>query len=66
MRCVMRLTQCLIKKRCETGDTDFVKTISAKGNGAGVGEGGELYSRGPMCIDECYEKPERPPSVASE
>ena len=39
--------------------TDFVKLFDEQGNELGVGEVGELYSRGPMLFDEYYKLPEK-------
>jgi acyl-CoA synthetase (AMP-forming)/AMP-acid ligase II len=39
--------------------TDFIKILDEEGNEVGVGEVGELYSRGPMLFDEYYKLPER-------
>jgi acyl-CoA synthetase (AMP-forming)/AMP-acid ligase II len=39
--------------------TDFVKILDEQGNEVGVGEIGELYSRGPMLFDEYYKLPEK-------
>jgi acyl-CoA synthetase (AMP-forming)/AMP-acid ligase II len=39
--------------------TDFVKILDEEGNEVGVGEVGELYSRGPMLFDEYYKLPEK-------
>jgi acyl-CoA synthetase (AMP-forming)/AMP-acid ligase II len=43
----------------ETLGTDFVKILDAEGHEVGVGEVGELYSRGPMLFDEYYKLPEK-------
>ncbi len=43
----------------ESLGTDFVKILDEEGNKAGVGEIGELYSRGPMLFDEYYKLPEK-------
>jgi acyl-CoA synthetase (AMP-forming)/AMP-acid ligase II len=43
----------------ESLGTDFVKILDEEGNEVGVGEVGELYSRGPMLFDEYYKLPER-------
>jgi acyl-CoA synthetase (AMP-forming)/AMP-acid ligase II len=43
----------------ETLGTDFVKILDAEGNEVGVGEVGELYSRGPMLFDEYYKLPDK-------
>jgi acyl-CoA synthetase (AMP-forming)/AMP-acid ligase II len=43
----------------ETLGTDFVKILDQDGNEVGVGEVGELYSRGPMLFDEYYKLPEK-------
>ena len=39
--------------------TAFVKLLDIDGNEVGVGEVGELYSRGPMLFDEYYKLPEK-------
>jgi acyl-CoA synthetase (AMP-forming)/AMP-acid ligase II len=39
--------------------TDFVRILDEDGNEVGVGEIGELYSRGPMLFDEYYKMPEK-------
>jgi acyl-CoA synthetase (AMP-forming)/AMP-acid ligase II len=43
----------------ESLGTDFVKILDETGNEVGVGEIGELYSRGPMLFDEYYKLPEK-------
>jgi acyl-CoA synthetase (AMP-forming)/AMP-acid ligase II len=43
----------------ESLGTDFIKILDEEGNEVGVGEVGELYSRGPMLFDEYYKLPER-------
>ncbi|RLC70551.1 MAG: long-chain fatty acid--CoA ligase, partial [Chloroflexi bacterium] len=43
----------------ESLGTDFVKILDEEGNEVGVGEIGELYSRGPMLFDEYYKLPEK-------
>jgi acyl-CoA synthetase (AMP-forming)/AMP-acid ligase II len=43
----------------ESLGTEFVKLLDKNGNGVGVGEVGELYSRGPMLFDEYYKMPEK-------
>jgi acyl-CoA synthetase (AMP-forming)/AMP-acid ligase II len=43
----------------ETLGTEFVKLLDEEGNDVGVGEVGELYSRGPMLLDEYYKLPEK-------
>lgn len=44
---------------CESLGTDFVKILDDDGNEVGVGEVGEIYSRGPMLFDEYYNMPEK-------
>jgi acyl-CoA synthetase (AMP-forming)/AMP-acid ligase II len=39
--------------------TDFVKVLDEDGSEVGIGEIGELYSRGPMLFDEYYKMPEK-------
>jgi len=39
--------------------TDVIKLLDDSGNEVGVGEVGELYSRGPMMFDEYYKMPEK-------
>jgi acyl-CoA synthetase (AMP-forming)/AMP-acid ligase II len=39
--------------------TDFVKLLDEDGNEVGVGQVGELYSRGPMLFDEYYKLPDK-------
>jgi len=39
--------------------TDTIKLLDEKGNEVGVGEVGELYSRGPMMFTEYYKMPEK-------
>ncbi len=39
--------------------TDFVKILDEEGNEVGVGEVGELYSKGPMLFEEYYKLPEK-------
>ena len=39
--------------------TDFVKILDEDGKEVGVGEVGELYSRGPMMFDKYYKMPEK-------
>jgi acyl-CoA synthetase (AMP-forming)/AMP-acid ligase II len=39
--------------------SDYVKLLDEEGNEVGVGEVGELYSRGPMLFDEYYKLPEK-------
>lgn len=41
----------------ESLGTDLIKILDENGNEAGVGEVGELYSRGPMLFDEYYKLP---------
>jgi acyl-CoA synthetase (AMP-forming)/AMP-acid ligase II len=43
----------------ESLGTDFVKILDEEGREVGVGEIGELYSRGPMLFDEYYKLPEK-------
>ncbi len=43
----------------ETLGTEFVKLLDEEGQEVGVGEVGELYSRGPMLLDEYYKLPEK-------
>ena len=43
----------------EAVGTDFIKLLDEDGNEVGVGEVGELYSRGPMLFDEYYKLPEK-------
>ncbi|MBU1747687.1 MAG: AMP-binding protein [Chloroflexi bacterium] len=43
----------------ESLGTDFVKILDRDGNEVGVGEIGELYSRGPMLFDEYYKMPDK-------
>jgi len=43
----------------ETLGTEFVKILDEDGKEVGVGEVGELYSRGPMLFDEYYKLPEK-------
>jgi len=43
----------------ESLGTDFVKILNEGGEEVGVGEVGELYSRGPMLFDEYYKLPEK-------
>ncbi|UCH23468.1 MAG: AMP-binding protein [Deltaproteobacteria bacterium] len=47
----------------ESLGTEFVKLLDEKGNEVGVGEVGELYSRGPMLFDEYYKLPEKTASA---
>ena len=39
--------------------TDVIKLFDEKGREVGIGEVGELYSRGPMMFDEYYKLPEK-------
>ena len=43
----------------EAVGTDFIKILDEDGKEVGVGEVGELYSRGPMLFDEYYKMPEK-------
>ena len=43
----------------ESLGTDFVKILNEEDEEVGVGEVGELYSRGPMLFDEYYKLPEK-------
>jgi acyl-CoA synthetase (AMP-forming)/AMP-acid ligase II len=43
----------------ESLGTDFVRILDREGNEVGVGEIGELYSRGPMLFDAYYKMPEK-------
>jgi len=43
----------------ETLGTEFIKILDEEGIEVGVGEVGELYSRGPMLFDEYYKLPEK-------
>jgi acyl-CoA synthetase (AMP-forming)/AMP-acid ligase II len=43
----------------ESLGTDFVKILDEMGEEVGVGEIGELYSRGPMLFDKYYKLPEK-------
>lgn len=43
----------------EAVGTDSVKLLDENGNEVGVGEVGELYSRGPMMFDKYYKMPEK-------
>lgn len=43
----------------ESLGTDFVKILDENGEEVGVGEIGELYSRGPMLFDEYHNMPEK-------
>lgn len=43
----------------ESLGTDLIKILDEEGNEVGIGEVGELYSRGPMLFDEYYKLPER-------
>ena len=43
----------------ETLGTEFVKLLDEDGKEVAVGEVGELYSRGPMLLDEYYKLPDK-------
>jgi acyl-CoA synthetase (AMP-forming)/AMP-acid ligase II len=43
----------------EAVGTDFIKLLDEDGKEVGVGEIGELYSRGPMLFDEYHKLPEK-------
>ena len=43
----------------ESLGTEFIKILDEDGNEVGTGEVGELYSRGPMLLDEYYKLPEK-------
>jgi len=43
----------------ESLGTEFIKIMDEDGKEVGVGEVGELYSRGPMLFDEYYKLPEK-------
>ena len=43
----------------ESLGTEFVKLLDEEGQEVGVGEVGELYSRGPMLLDEYYKLPDK-------
>ncbi len=43
----------------ESLGTEFVKILDEDGNEVGVGEVGELFSRGPMLLDEYYKLPDK-------
>ena len=43
----------------ETLGTEFVKILDPDGKDVGIGEVGELYSKGPMLFDEYYKLPEK-------
>jgi acyl-CoA synthetase (AMP-forming)/AMP-acid ligase II len=43
----------------ESLGTDFIKILDESGEEVGVGEIGELYSRGPMLFDEYHRMPEK-------
>ncbi|MGD8945714.1 MAG: AMP-binding protein [Desulfobacterales bacterium] len=47
----------------ESLGTDFVKILDADGEEVGIGEVGELYSRGPMLFDEYYKLPQKTASA---
>jgi len=44
---------------CECLGTDVIKLLDENGNEVGIGEVGELYSRGPMMFNEYYKMPEK-------
>ena len=43
----------------ESLGTEFIKILDEDGKEVGIGEVGELYSRGPMLLDEYYKLPEK-------
>mmetsp|Transcript_1547 Transcript_1547/g.1059 ORF Transcript_1547/g.1059 Transcript_1547/m.1059 type:complete len:516 (-) Transcript_1547:2972-4519(-) len=43
----------------ESLGTDFIKILDEDGNEIPIGEVGELYSRGPMLLNEYYKMPEK-------
>jgi len=43
----------------ESLGTEFIKILDEEGNEVGVGEVGELFSRGPMLLDEYYKLPDK-------
>jgi acyl-CoA synthetase (AMP-forming)/AMP-acid ligase II len=43
----------------ESLGTEFIKLLDENGQEVGVGQVGELYSRGPMLFDEYYKLPEK-------
>ena len=43
----------------ESLGTEFVKLLDEDGREVGIGEVGELYSRGPMLLDEYYKLPDK-------
>jgi len=43
----------------ESLGTEFIKLLDEDGKEVGVGEVGELYSRGPMLLDEYYKLPDK-------
>ncbi len=43
----------------ESLGTEFIKILDEDGNEVGVGEVGELFSRGPMLLDEYYKLPDK-------
>jgi acyl-CoA synthetase (AMP-forming)/AMP-acid ligase II len=43
----------------ETLGTEFIKILDHNGKNVGVGEVGELHSKGPMLFDEYYKLPEK-------
>ena len=43
----------------ESLGTEFIKILDEDGKEVGIGEVGELYSRGPMLLDEYYKLPDK-------